>query len=128
MGTALVIDDNSMNLATLGVLLKKEGMTAIELSNPSNLPAQIDGINDIQVVFLDLEFPNYTGLELLNDFRTLPQLAGVPIIAYSVHISELNEVRDAGFDGFLGKPLDVHHFPEQLQAILNGESIWEVGQ
>ena len=128
MTTALVIDDNEMNLETLRVLLRKEGVSAITFSSPNQLESQLDEVDDVQVVFLDLEFPNHNGLELVKDMKSLPQFSHVPIIAYSVHISELNEVRQAGFDGFIGKPLDTQQFPNQLQRVLAGESIWDVGQ
>ena len=32
----------------------------------------------------------------------------------------------AGFDGFLGKPLNRNRFPEQVRRILEGEGVWEV--
>jgi two-component system cell cycle response regulator DivK len=128
MATALIIDDNSMNLETLRVLLAREGFDSIALMSPANLSAHLDPDEQIAVVFLDLEFPNHDGLSLVQDLRTMPQLANVPIIAYTVHISEQNEARTAGFDGFIGKPLSARKFPEQLQRILAGQSIWDTGQ
>lgn len=128
MTTALIIDDNEMNLETLRVLLKKEGVSSVTFSSPHQLEGELDRIGKVHVVFLDLEFPNDDGISLISDLRTLPQFAHVPIIAYSVHISELNEVRNAGFDGFIGKPLDTQKFPKQLRHILAGDPVWEVGQ
>ncbi len=46
------------------------------------------------------------------------------IIAYTVHISEIAAARDAGFDGFLGKPLDALAFPQILRQIVAGNSAW----
>ena len=128
MTTALIIDDNDLNLETMRVLLKIEGVEAITVSSPNDVNASVSGNHDINVVFLDLELPNCDGIEFINDLRAMPQLTNVPIVAYTVHISELNEVRDAGFDGLIGKPLNPQAFPTQLERILNGETIWEVGQ
>lgn len=128
MTTALIIDDNEMNLETLRVLLKKEGIAAITLTSPHQLGFELGKMDKIDLVFLDLEFPNDDGIELIHDLRALRQFANIPIIAYSVHISELNEVRMAGFDGFIGKPLNTQKFPEQLRRVLAGKPVWEVGQ
>jgi len=128
MAKALIIDDNSMNLETLCVLLKKEGMESVTLSSPYDLNARLTDTDNIVIVFLDLEFPNHNGLELVHELRALPQLKHARFIAYTVHISEQKEVRDAGFDGFIGKPLDTQKFPDQLRRILSGETVWEVGQ
>jgi two-component system cell cycle response regulator DivK len=32
--------------------------------------------------------------------------------------------RAAGFDGFIGKPLDFDRFPQQIRAILRDEPVW----
>jgi two-component system cell cycle response regulator DivK len=50
----------------------------------------------------------------------------VPIITYTVHLSEMDMARKMGFDGFLGKPLDADRFPELIKRILNGKSVWEL--
>jgi two-component system cell cycle response regulator DivK len=34
------------------------------------------------------------------------------------------KARAAGFDGFIGKPLDFRRFPEQIRALLAGERVW----
>ena len=127
-GTALIVDDNKLNLETLAVLLDKEGFSAITLTTPRDIFATLDEVGKVDVVFLDLEYPNDDGLVAINDLREHPALENVPIIAYSVHISEIHETRAAGFDGFIGKPLDVTTFPQHLERILQGIPVWEVGQ
>jgi len=127
-GTALVIDDNNMNLETLSVLLNKEGFEAVTLTSPRQIFDTLDEIGQVDIVFLDLEFPNDDGIQMIDEIKTHPVLQDVPIVAYSVHISEIQETRDAGFNSFIGKPLDVSTFPSQLRRILNGEAVWDVGQ
>jgi two-component system cell cycle response regulator DivK len=128
MTTALVIDDNDMNLAALEQLLKRENVTPYMAASPTDVPAILETVDAIDVVFLDLEFPNYDGLTVINDLKALPKLANAPFVAYTVHISELNEARTAGFHSFIGKPLNVSAFPDQLARILNGERVWDVSQ
>ncbi|MBN1429010.1 MAG: response regulator [Anaerolineae bacterium] len=123
---ALIVDDNVSNVEALKALLYREGVVATTLISPIDLPDLLDTLAPVDVVFLDLEFPNYTGFDVLEQLKADPRLAGVPFVAYTVHISEQNEARQAGFDSFLGKPLDVQRFPEQLQRIFNGEHVWEI--
>lgn len=124
---ALVIDDNPNNLDVLAALLRREGVTPVTVDTPRDISAALDDNGPVDVVFLDLEFPNYDGLQLIADLQDDPRLAGVPIVAYTVHVSEQNEARDAGFHSFIGKPLSVERFPDQLARILNGERVWEAG-
>ena len=128
MPKALVIDDNELNRETLELLLRRENLDTISLSSPSQLQKYLPDMDEVVVVFLDLEFPNYDGMKLIDEIRAIPILSGIPIIAYTVHISEQDNIRNAGFDGFLGKPLKVNRFPEYLRRILNGETVWDAGQ
>jgi two-component system cell cycle response regulator DivK len=126
---ALIIDDNTLNQETLALLLKKEGLESVCVTFPRDIFPTLDSLEeDIEVVFLDLEFPNFNAMTMVDDLKSHPALQSVPIVAYSVHISEIRETRDAGFDSFLGKPLNTAAFPEQLRRIRQGEPVWDVGQ
>jgi len=50
------------------------------------------------------------------------------VVAVTAYASEdqLNRARAAGFDGFVGKPLDPDRFPDQVRRMLQGEAVWEV--
>jgi two-component system, cell cycle response regulator DivK len=120
---ALVIDDNPQNVKVLVQMLSKQGVTATQILDPLQLATKIPALGDVDVIFLDLEMPSLGGYELKDILKSY--FVNVPIIAYTVHISEMNVVRELGFDGFLGKPLDDKKFPDQLARILRGESVWE---
>jgi CheY-like chemotaxis protein len=76
------------------------------------------------VIFLDLEMPGNSGYQVFEALKSIPQTQNVPMVAYTTHISHANQVKQSGFDGFLGKPLNRHEFPKILEQILNGESVW----
>ena len=126
MTQALIIDDNQSNINVLGLLLQNEGMTYTQVLHPVEIDKAVASGGPFSVVFLDLEFPANNGFTIIERLRGMDALAGVPIVAYSVHISEIELTRQAGFDGFLGKPLDADRFADQLQRILGGEQVWEI--
>lgn len=123
---ALIIDDNAGNIEALAALLRLEGVTPTAIATPREIDAALDQVDRFDVVFLDLEFPNGSGFDLVGELREDARLEGAPIVAYTVHTSEENEARRAGFDSFLGKPLNVQRFPDQLRRILSGEPVWEI--
>jgi two-component system, cell cycle response regulator DivK len=126
MPHVLIIDDNQNNIDVLALLLSREGVNHTAAQSARQVPTLVDQANQVDVVFLDLEFPNGDGFSLLQDLKAMPKLQGVPIVAYTVHISEIDVARRAGFDGFLGKPLDTQLFSEVLARILNGEQVWQI--
>ncbi len=122
---ALVIDDAVSNIEALTQLLNLQGVEVVAAQSPRAIPALLQP-GEIQVVFLDLEFPNDSGLQAVQTLRVDRRFQGARFVAYTVHTSEQNKAYDAGFDCFIGKPLDVVRFPGQLQRILNGEPVWEI--
>jgi len=49
----------------------------------------------------------------------------VAVTAYASQ-KQMKKSLKAGFDGFLGKPLDADRFPEQVRRIIAGEQVWEL--
>jgi len=120
---ALIIDDNKDNLGILEQLLLMEGVDSLTINDPELFDDNISQ-RQFDIVFLDLEMPNANGYEMLRLLKSNTNYASTPIVAYTVHVSEINVAKDIGFDGFLGKPLDSDEFPKQLERILAGESVW----
>lgn len=123
MSQALIIDDNLQNIKVLAQLLSKEGASCIEVVDPRKIPSLLPSLGPVDVVFLDLEMPRLDGYTVRGMLKE--HLGETPIIAYTVHVSEMNVAHQKGFDGFLGKPLDIANFPDQLARILAGEAVWE---
>ena len=121
---ALIIDDNSGNVEVLAEMLTLENVSYTQLQDPLKIDGVLDQLQQLDVVFLDLEMPGLNGYQVLERFQSDPLFDGIPIVAYTVHVSEVNVARDLGFHSFLGKPLDVDVFPNQLARILQGERIW----
>jgi CheY-like chemotaxis protein len=122
---ALIIDDNANNVEVLRGLLAEEGISSTSVLDPTRVDTELQGPEQIDIVFCDLEMPKVDGFQLLPMLRRVLGRS-VPIITYTVHHSEIDTARRVGFDGFLGKPLDADRFPGLLKRILNGQSVWEL--
>jgi CheY-like chemotaxis protein len=123
---ALIIDDENNNIEVLGLLLGREGASFTGVPHARDIEKQIAGLDPLDVIFLDLEIPGSAPYqETLNLLRQIPALADVPVVAYTVDHTQIDHARRAGFDHFLGKPLNVREFPEQFRRILAGEPVWE---
>jgi CheY-like chemotaxis protein len=122
---ALIIDDSSSNIKVLVNLLKLENVESVTLNNPLDLEATLSGLDKLDVIFLDLEMPELDGYEVLEILHA-SRFAKVPVVAYTVHVSEMNAMRAKGFHSFLGKPLNAEEFPKQLARILKNEPVWSL--
>ncbi len=123
---ALIVDDQVTNVDVLSTLLTKEGIAYTAVYSIRQIAEVLDRLDRIDIVFLDLEFPSDSGFRALGTLKNDPRLDGVPIVAYTVHTSEINEIKEAGFDSLLGKPLNAKHFANQIERILKKQPVWEV--
>jgi CheY-like chemotaxis protein len=80
------------------------------------------------VVFLDIHVKPHTGFEMLAALRQIDAYTGVPVVALTASVmnEEVQMLRTAGFDGCLAKPIDMETFPELLNRILAGETVWRI--
>ena len=120
---ALVVDDNPQNLKVLTQMLSKQGVTCVDFASPTKLSDVLPAMEQVDVAFIDLEMPGLDGYSLKELLRN--HFGAIPIIAYTVHVSEISVVRRLGFNGFLSKPLSSERFPSQLARILKGEPVWD---
>ncbi len=121
---ALIVDDDQVSIDVLKSLLAREGVTATVIDGYTDVVALLENSPAPDVIFLDLEMPGNSGYQVFETLKSIPKMQSIPMVAYTTHISHAHQVRQSGFDGFLGKPLNRHEFPNILEQILNGESVW----
>lgn len=81
-----------------------------------------------QVFLLDIHIEPLDGFELIHLLRSDPDYSQARIVALTASVmnEEVNQLKRAGFDGVLAKPVDQLAFPDTFNRILNGEHIWNV--
>lgn len=121
---AVIIEDNSDSLSLMKELIKMQGATSTGIQHTETLEETLAGLDDITVIFVDLEMPLLSGYQIFDLIKAGPH-ADVPMIAFSAHTNEMNEVRKYGFHGFIGKPLKMAKFAGIWQKLINGEAVWE---
>ena len=124
----LVVEDVVSNFMLTARLLTGMGIHCEWKTSGYEVVEFADTLPRIDLVLLDIRLPYDDGYSVLRKFRSYPSLRKIRIVAVTAEASEeqMRKARMAGFDGFLGKPLDPDRFPDQIQRILNGESVWEL--
>ncbi len=126
----LVVEDNVSNFVLIARLLAFMGIQKCEWKTTGW--GVVDFANTmpyVNLILMDLRLPHEDGYEALQQIRQDPHLKDTKVVAVTAHSStdEMQKAREAGFDGFLSKPLDADLFPEQVRQILSGEEVWDLG-
>jgi signal transduction histidine kinase/CheY-like chemotaxis protein len=78
----LVVDDDAEVLGALGMLLRKEGHQVLAAEN-GETALRLAGAERPDIILLDLHLPGLSGFEVVSRIRQVPELAEVPVIAFS---------------------------------------------
>ena len=125
----LVVEDNVSNFVLVARLLGNMGIRCEWKTSGYEVVEYADALPKLNLILMDIRLPyedGYGALRKIRGCRTLQDTLVVAVTAES-SLDELNKARQAGFDGFLGKPLNADRFPDQIQRILSGEAVWELG-
>jgi CheY-like chemotaxis protein len=119
----LIVEDSPDNMKLFRTLLTLKGHEVAGLSGGEGLLEAIErGSPDL--VLMDIQLPGKDGFELLRVIRGSP-FGMVRVVALTAHAMTGDRERalQAGFDGYITKPIDVRKFPEQIQRALKGERL-----
>lgn len=127
----LYVEDDPQSRKLMEILLKGRmklpSITILEDSQDF-----IERVNQLNpkpdVILLDIHMKPYNGFEMLIMLRELDWVNNIPIVALTASVmnEEVHQLRQAGFNGCLAKPIDIETFPAILERILAGETVWRV--
>ena len=126
----LIVEDNLYNYRLMARLLAFRGIENCEwLVSGSQVAESINSLHGFDLILMDIFLPREDGYQLLARLRRNPRFADIPIVAISADATpdNLRRAREAGFDGFIGKPINSARFPDQVCQLLRGEAVWELG-
>jgi CheY-like chemotaxis protein len=122
VASILVIDDNEANLELMLYLLRAFGHAADGRSDGlTGLEAAQSG--SYALVLCDILMPGIDGYAFARRFKADLSLSATPLVAVTALAmpDDRERVAAAGFDGYIGKPIDPQIFVKQVEDFLPGE-------
>ncbi len=126
---ALIVDDNANNLDILTHQLQQVGMRIVGLTNGQQVVTELQkhfGVGDpFDLCILDIRLPGMNGFDILKKIRRLdPSFSKLPVLAFSSSSpGRIKRYQDAGFDGYLPKPVNRQKLIQMTARLLEGEII-----
>jgi two-component system, cell cycle response regulator DivK len=126
----LVVEDNVSNFVLIARLLAYMGVQKCEWKTTGwGVVEFAHTMPRVDLILMDLRLPHEDGYQALHQVREDERLQDTLVVAVTAHGSaaEMAKARQAGFDGFITKPLDADLFPQQIEKVLRGEAVWDLG-
>jgi CheY-like chemotaxis protein len=124
----LIVDDNKNNLAILKHITESAGMRVVELLRGQDvLPAMQDAYlagDPFDLCILNIHMPGINGYDLACEIRRPDSLfRPVALLAFSCSTEggDGKKCLKAGFDGFLGKPIEKKTLLDMVERLLRYE-------
>ena len=111
----LVVEDNDKSMKLVRDVLQASGYGTLG-ARTGELAVELALLHEPALVLMDLQLPGIDGVEALEQLRQDARTSSIPVLALTAQAMSGDRERflEAGFDGYLSKPVDV---AELLEAV-----------
>jgi two-component system cell cycle response regulator DivK len=104
----LVVEDNEKNMKLFRDVLRATGYRTLEASTGGQA-LMLAAEHRPALVLMDIRLPDMDGVVALSRLRMDERTASIPVVAVTAQAMKGDRERfiEAGFDGYLSKPVDV---------------------
>lgn len=125
------VEDDEASIIVMKAIVEKvmKLKTLHVLQNREDFMQQVRQLDVKPDIFLfDIQMKPYDGFDLLSMLREDPQFKESKVVALtaSVMSEEVARLKRRGFDGAIAKPLNIDAFPDLIDRIMQGESVWYI--
>ena len=121
---ALIVDDNQRNLDILMHYLGSVGMDVVAFTNGrdvlSTLQKALKAEKPFDLCIMDIQMPGMSGYEVAKEIKNSKlEMKNIPLLALSSLMKrDARKCEEAGFDGFLSKPIHRERLFQILERII----------
>jgi two-component system cell cycle response regulator DivK len=119
----LVVEDNPKNMRLIRDVLGHEGYVVLDASTAER-GVELARDNQPAVILLDIQLPGgMDGLEAVKALKHDELTGAIPVVAVTAFAMKDDRQRaiDAGFDGYLEKPLSLKLLREEVRRFAHPE-------
>jgi two-component system, cell cycle response regulator DivK len=119
MSTVLIVEDNDKNMKLARDVLRAKGYETLEaVTGEEGVKLALEKKPDL--VLMDIQLPGINGIEAFRQIRANAGTKSIPVIALTASVTptDRSAITAAGFDAFLGKPINLKEFLETVKRFV----------
>ena len=107
----LIVEDNEKNRRLARDILQVKGYRTIE-AETAETGLEMAPKENPDLVLMDIQLPGMNGIQALKKLRESEATRAIPVLAFTASVmpQDRREIMDAGFDGFVAKPVNLKEF------------------
>ena len=115
----MIVEDDANSRKLVRDVLQVKGYQTIETETAEE-GIRLAKERQPALILMDIQLPGMSGIEALQHLRADPDTKAIPVIAVtaSVMTAQQENVLEAGFDGFEGKPMSVVALLKTIQDLV----------
>jgi len=119
MNLILIVEDNERNLKLVRDVLRVKGFETIE-AGTAEAGIELAAARKPALILMDIQLPGMNGIDALKVLRADPETAAIPVVAVTASVMQQDRtlITEAGFDGYIGKPINIKEFLESVNHAL----------
>lgn len=115
----LIVEDDEKSRRLMRDVLEHQGYAVMETDQGE---IAIELIRKLQpaLVLMDIHLPGISGLDAIREIRGDAAIAATPVVAVTASVmgNAREKIREAGFDGFEPKPLNLNAFLGTIRSLV----------
>ena len=118
----LIVEDNGKNMKLVRDVLQATGYSTLEATTGEEA-VELALSQAPALVLMDVQLPGIDGVEALERMRQNERTSSIPVLALTAQAMSGDRDRflEAGFDGYLSKPVDVVELINTVREHCNRE-------
>lgn len=119
----LIVEDNEKNRKLARDVLQFKGYRTIE-AETGEVGVALALEHKPDLILMDYQLPGIDGIEAFRRIRADAVTAQIPIVAVTASAmpEEAKKMKDAGFDGFQTKPLNIKEFVQAVADVFSAKA------
>jgi two-component system cell cycle response regulator DivK len=119
MSTVLIIEDNDKNMKLARDVLQAKGFQTLEAETGED-GVRLAKEKKPDLVLMDIQLPGINGIEAFKQIRGDAATKSIPVVALTASVTPMDRsaITAAGFDAFLGKPINLKEFVETVRRLV----------
>jgi two-component system, cell cycle response regulator DivK len=110
----LIVDDNEQNAKLARDVLRAAGFRTIGAASGAEAVAQARAAQPV-VILMDIRLPDIDGGHVARQLKADARTQWIPVVAMTALALGEGSFLEATFDGYVGKPIDVRAFPDEVR-------------